>query len=222
MSYYEFRDNLPKVPKWLASHILDKLEDVRANPIQYDENFKRNMIKEAEEWIGEGDQALAELAQIDYKEDESLGYHFMDSRAFTYKEKLAQFDFLGVDEVVNTWVELNIQPLIPERILGVNIQVMHSGSLITPHSDELRTHALNYIFETGGEDVITAHYIPLPEYKTKKIYPRTLIPFEKLKKVSSVIIDTKRWHRIDVITVHSVENLDPTKLRISLSLSLMA
>lgn len=222
MNYYEFRDNLPLVPDWLKKHILDTLADVTTEPIQYDENFKNNMIEEAEEWIGQGDKALVELAQIEYHEEDSLGYHFMDERAFTYKEQLAQFDFLAVDEVVNKWVEETIQPLIPERILGVNIQVMHSGVLITPHSDELRTHALNYIFETGGDDVKTAYYEPLPEYKDKKIYPRTLIPFEKVEQVECVTIPANKWHCLDVITVHSVENLDPAKQRISLSLSLMA
>ena len=39
--------------------------------------------------------------------------------------------------------------------------------------------------------------------------------------VEEIKIEKGRWHRLDTRQVHSVENLDPTKKRISLSLSIL-
>jgi hypothetical protein len=167
--------------------------------------------------MGGADQAtLDAIAVLDYNEKDTLGGPFTDPSAYNFfTEALARFDFIPVDQKVIDWVTENI----PEKVIGVNLQVMHSGEIITPHIDELRHYALNYTLERGG-DVRTCFYEVLPEWQHQKAYARTLIPFSKIKEVISEPIPERCWHKLDISVIHGVLNLDPTKKRIALSVSI--
>jgi len=216
MSALEYKD-YPVVPDWLERHLYKILDDQASTPITYDDDFKERMLKEADMLMGGADQAtLDAIAFLDYNKDDTLGGQFTDLSAYNFfTEPLARFDFIPVDQVVIDWVTENI----PEKVIGVNLQVMHGGEIITPHVDELRHYALNYTLERGG-DVRTCFYEVLPEWQHQKAYARTLIPFSKLKEIISEPIPERRWHKLDIGIIHSVLNLDPTKKRIALSVSI--
>lgn len=217
MTYFEYKD-YPPIPKWLEEHILKFIEQSLVKPVQIDsEEYRNSLIEKAEKWINADQAVMDVIDEVDYNEEDTLGYHFRDERAYGYTEKLAKFDFIGVDKVIEDWVYENI----PDKVIGVNLQIMFEGEMVTPHTDEVRHYALNYLFDTGGDNVETIFYQPLPEYQHLKIYPRTLIPLERIQEAEKVIIEPHRWHRIDVVTVHAVNHLNPEKKRISLSLSVL-
>jgi hypothetical protein len=222
----DYRRNLPSVPQWLEDHIYDIIKKSDELTINYEDEFLERMENEAENWIGRGDKELeiiAEIAKLEYNEEDTLGLHFSNPESYkSYNTELARFDFIPVDDIVNQWVFENIQPAIDEKVVGVNLQVMHHGTIITPHIDELRHRALNYQFETGGDHVTTSYYEVLPEYQHLKVYPRTLIPYNRLKKIAETTIPERTWVCLDVMsTIHSVDGMDATKRRIALSVSVI-
>lgn len=219
MNVFEYKD-YPELPQWLVDHLYKILDDQASQPITYDDNFKERMLKEADMLMGGADQAtLDAIAELEYNEEDTLGGPFTDANAYIpFNQPLARFDFIPVDQTVIDWVTENI----PEKVIGVNLQVMHSGEIITPHVDELRHYALNYTLERGGNDVQTVFYKVKPEYSHQRAYARTLIPFEKLDVVNSIGIPEKQWHKMNISDeIHSVLNLDPTRKRIALSCSIV-
>jgi hypothetical protein len=215
----EYKD-YPKLPDWLIDHIYKILDEQSSSPITYDDNFKDRMLEEAEMWMGGADEKTLEaIAVLEFNEDDTLGKPFTDPTAYEpFKDSLARFDFIPVDKIVEDWVSENI----PEKVIGVNLQVMHSGSIITPHVDELRHYALNYTLERGGDCVQTVFYKAKSEYQHQKAYARTLIPFEKLEVVESIGIPINQWHKMNISDdIHAVLNLDPLQKRIALSCSIV-
>lgn len=218
MSAFEYKP-YPSLPDWLIQHLYKILNEQASNPITYDDNFKDRMLKEAEVWMGGADQeTLDAIADVDFNEADTLGGQFTDATAYIpFDQQLARFDFIPVDDVVTKWVEENI----PEKVIGVNLQVMYGGEIITPHIDELRHYALNYVLERGGDNVQTNFYNVKEEWAHQQPYARTLIPFDKIQLAEAHGISEQQWHKMDINTIHSVTNLDPTKKRISLSCSIV-
>lgn len=217
MSNFQYKD-FPVVPEWLKTHILNLIESSTLPEISvHENNYQDEFVKSAEKWISADQEILDIISEVAYNKDDTLGYHFEERDVHDYNKSLAFFDFLNVDKVITDWVEENI----PDKVAAINLQVMYGGELVTPHIDEVRQCALNYIFETGGDSVETAFYKPLAEYSHLKVYPRTLIPFDRIEKTDSIIIEPNRWHEINVQSIHSVDHLDTTKKRISLSLSVV-
>lgn len=214
---FEYKE-YPPLPEWLVKHLLVLLEQHKVKPTKYDDEFKNRMLREAEAWLnGADEEVLDAIAVLDFDESDSIGYQFTDPKAYAYSETLAKFGFITVDDVVNDWVAENI----PEKVIGVNLQAMYGGTLITPHIDELRHYALNYTIETGGTNVSTNFYVPAANFKDYKVYARTCIPFERIELTESHIISTNRWHKINVESIHSVTNIDINKERIALSCSIV-
>ena len=218
MNVFEYKD-YPPLPDWLTTHLYRILADQSSKPTEYDDNFKERMLEEADMWMGGADQkTLDAIAYLDYNEQDTLGKPFTEADAFKpFEQSLARFDFIPVDKIVEDWVKDNI----PEKVIGVNLQVMHSGEIITPHIDELRHSALNYTLDKGGDDIRTVFYKIKPEWSHQKAYARTLIPFEKLEVLESIPIQACRWHKIDTEIIHGVTGLDPKRKRIALSCSIV-
>lgn len=203
---------LPPVPKNIEQQILQIVE----TPIQnfHDSSaFVEYMEQNRSELnISAGEEVINAIKSVEVDHSKSLGYPL--SEAWQHFKDLAHFDFLEVTEEINQWARLNISP----DIAHVSIQAMYGGTTITPHIDEMRTRALNYVITTGGNSE-TCFYKPKKEYEHLVAYPQTIFPFDRLELLEKVQIVPGRWHQLDVTTIHSVENLDPKLKRISLSLS---
>jgi hypothetical protein len=134
----------------------------------------------------------------------------------TFSFGTSKFYFCEVTDNIKTWVNQNIS----RDINRIHIQIMFGGDFVIPHVDEIRQKAYNYILTTGGSDVETCFYEPKDEFKHLKITAQTYFPKDRLNKTYGITIFPKKWHRLSVNKIHSVENLDPTQRRISLTLSL--
>jgi hypothetical protein len=152
------------------------------------------------------------IVNSDYNAADSLGFPI--SEADKHFNNLAMFDFLEVPDELTLWAKENIDV----NVGYVSIQVMYNGTTITPHIDEMRKYAYNYIISSGGE-AQTSFYKPALKYLNYKSYARTIFPFDRIEEIEKIKIEERRWHRLDTSIIHGVSNLDTNKKRISLSLS---
>lgn len=145
---------------------------------------------------------------MDYDiDDPGLGEPF--ETAYKY-EGLAEFIMIKVDGPIRTWVEQNIDA----NIGGLHIQVI-DGKFVFPHVDMLRKRAWNYLIETADAD--TCFYAPKEEFKLLPAKPRTYIPYERVDLISSEKIEPGRWHELAVENIHGVENINGTRIALSIS-----
>jgi len=213
MSFFTYLD-LPHIPDELIKEILRICDDPSNNFHNSDEFLEYAKSNRDTFKISAGEEVIEAISNLEIDYDKSLGYPLSD--AHIHFQDLAQFDFLEVTDEINRWVAKNIS----ESVAYVSIQSMYGGTTITPHIDEMRKFAYNYVIDTGG-DSKTLFWTPKPEYKHLMIYPQTIFPYDRIDVLDEISIDLYRWHRLDTSTIHSVENLNPTKKRISLSLSFL-
>lgn len=200
--------NLPPLPLELEEHILGLTE----NPIQ---NFHDSeaFIASIEKFGNPNSKKIIDsIRNISYDENKSLGFPL--DQAHQYYSDLASFDFLEVSESINDWCKSNID----KNIIHVSIQAMYGGTTVTPHIDEMRSYAYNYVIRTGGNSK-TCFYKPKKEFEHLKVFERTVFTKDRLDLVEEIQIEPGRWHMINTKMIHSVEQLDPKSKRISLSLS---
>jgi hypothetical protein len=199
---FKYEDHLPKLPDNIIAEIYRLIENPISNHHTSDDSLQLNSIDK---------KLLDELKEFTYNESDSLGFH-MDT-ASNHFSNLASFDFLPASNLINDWVNKNINP----RPALVTIQVMHSGEKITPHVDEGRTSVYNYILETGGG--ITKFYKNAKGYEHLTVYPQTIFTYDRIEETETINIETNRWHYLNVTKIHNVENIQLNQKRISLSLS---
>ena len=211
--YFTYLD-LPPVPKYLEEQILQIVDKPLAN-FHNSDAFVEYLEKNRSDLnISAGEEVINAITNVEIDYKNSLGFPL--SEVWNYFKDLAHFDFLEVNEELNTWARENIDA----NIAHVSIQAMYGGTTITPHIDEMRTRAFNYVIQTGGNSK-TCFYKPKKEYEHLTAYPQTVFPFDRLELVEEVYIEPYKWHQLNVTKIHSVENLDPSLKRISLSLSFL-
>lgn len=211
--YFTYLD-LPPIPQDIEQKILAVVSTPIRNFhsseefLQYTIENRNNLNIEASEEI------INAIKNVEYNPTDSLGHHLSD--VWKHFKDLAEFDFLEVSEEVKQWVKDNIDL----NVAHVSVQSMYGGKSITPHVDEMRSYAYNYVIDTGGE-TSTCFWKPRPEFEHLKVYAQTVFPYDRLELIEEIKIEQGRWHRLDTRQIHSVENLDPSKKRISLSLSIL-
>jgi hypothetical protein len=192
--------SLPPLPKALEQEILDIAKQT--------ETFQINNIH-----VDTSKELLSIIGCIDYDPNTNLGYHH--SEAKKYFPTMSNYYFLDVSNTIRTWVHENIDPKY-----NAHIQVISNGTLVPPHVDEVRSSAINYLIETGG-DGITSFYCVNSAYTNLTITPQTSIPYERLTVIENTIIESNTWHRLDVTQIHGVTSMDSTQKRIALTLSIV-
>lgn len=211
--YFTYLD-LPPVPQYLEEQILQIVDKPLANfhdssaLVDYLEKNRSELNIEASQ------EVIDAITNVEIDYSKSLGFPLND--VWKYFKDLANFDFLEVNKELNEWA----RDCIDSNIAHVSIQAMYGGTTITPHIDEMRVKALNYVIRTGGNSK-TCFYKPKAEFEHLVAYPQTVFPFDRLELIEEVHIQPYKWHQLDVTKIHSVENLDPTLKRISLSLSFL-
>lgn len=210
--YFTYLD-LPPLPDELEAQLLELVNAPIAN-FHNSDAFVESIKNRSELNIGASDAIIKAITNIEYNETDSLGFPLSD--AWEHFKDLAHFDFLEANTELNNWARQYIDP----NVAYVSIQAMYGGTTITPHIDEMRSYALNYVVATGGNSK-TCFYKAKEEYNHLHAYPQTIFPFDRLDLIEEIQIEPHRWHRLDTTTIHSVENLDPQLKRISLSLSFL-
>lgn len=210
--YFTYLD-LPAIPQDIEARILE-LVDKPIQNFHTSEEFVRSIENRDNLNIEASEEIINAIKNAEYNPDNSLGYHL--SEVWTHASNLAEFDFLEVTEEIKQWVKDSINL----KVAHVSVQSMYGGKTITPHIDEMRSFAYNYIVDTGGMPS-TCFWKPKDEFKHLKLYAQTVFSYDRLDLVEEIKIEKGRWHKLDTRQIHSVENLDPTKKRISLSLSIL-
>lgn len=122
-------------------------------------------------------------------------------------EGLASMSMFSFDPLTD-WVSRNIH----DKISSVHVQYFDGGTYFFPHIDLLRNKAINYLISTA--DATTSFYKPnnfIPE-------PNTVIDYNKITLLKEFKIEKKVWHELDVTVVHSVENINGTRIAVTLSI----
>jgi hypothetical protein len=85
-----------------------------------------------------------------------------------------------------------------------------------PHTDRTRTMTLNYYIDLGGENVSTVFYtkkddtILEPDFK--------VFTYEQVDPICSLNLSSNIWYALNVQKIHSVENINTTRIMLALSL----
>lgn len=130
-------------------------------------------------------------------------------------QNTCKFHVLEPSDRIKEWVNQNI----PEKVRKIHINSMIDGTHLSPHIDEIRTKALNYVIETGGPNVITSFYKAKEQFKHLRASTRCFIPLERLDPIEQICIKKDNWHSLAVSNIHDVSNIEIGKRRIILTLS---
>jgi len=93
------------------------------------------------------------------------------------------------------------------------VQIMHSGKNLFPHIDPKRTWSCMYLARSGGPNVKTVYYQPKDKNKTVQDFPLAApISYCEIEPVAEYVLEEGRWHKIRVDVIHSVENMESTRV----------
>ena len=97
------------------------------------------------------------------------------------------------NKIINDWCQQNIC-----KDMYWAFQIIRGELPI--HKDKGTKTKFIYLLETGGERVVTEFYDE-----------------DKVTVLQSIIIDSHRWHILKADTFHGVRNIDPGKIRFSIT-----
>jgi hypothetical protein len=127
--------------------------------------------------------------------------------------------FVVDDEILNNLIDLEYQKYFKHKIvpsLAIIKNVEDRIACWPPHSDRTRICALHFYIEEGGENVQTVFYDKLDNYKsgpgTGKIFPYKNLIIDKVYHATM-----NEWQAFNVRQVHSIENIETTRLILNLS-----
>lgn len=87
---------------------------------------------------------------------------------------------------------------------------------LPPHVDRERSLSLNYIIEPGGNNVITKFYHTPEHIKTENQIQ--VDHYDNLKLDCSLVTQKGNWYVLNVQKFHSVENVETTRIILSVSM----
>lgn len=123
------------------------------------------------------------------------------NRSWFYDE---HYKFYRVSDELKNWVYDNIP-----NVYKVGIQEM-TGNIL-PHKDTGRKTALNYLITTGGGE--------LCHYSYMGIYSGGFIPLNKVKCISRVKVEPRKWHKLNTDILHGVENVTSNRLALTINVA---
>jgi hypothetical protein len=85
-----------------------------------------------------------------------------------------------------------------------------------PHCDRARKVSINYILQTGGDNVRTCFFNE--KRKGTDLTAAENLTYDQLTRNFDVCLPYNTWHSFDVQTYHSVENIESTRVLFSLIL----
>lgn len=138
------------------------------------------------------------------------------SRALKHNQKnirhIRQTRYL-FDNGFQQWIRQEIATNFIECTVSIGgPQQGHLG----PHTDRARNFVLIYVLVPGGTDVITAFW---QEHGQPRLRPRaTLVDnYDKLLLLDQVNFGTHRWAIMDGRILHSVQNLEDSRINIQIA-----
>jgi len=111
-----------------------------------------------------------------------------------------------------SWIKGNIT----EQYKRVKFSI-HHGDIAPPHTDYLRDFGINYIHVLGGDNVKTVWYQEegFPVVRDGRCRQPN---YQKLSVLEEVVLPVNQWHILRTDILHSVENLQSNRIRITVDL----
>jgi hypothetical protein len=132
-----------------------------------------------------------------------------------------------VNSELTSWLEQNI-PDVNSRF-NILYQTQRANNNVPSthivHTDRLRLTALNYIIDTGGDNVMTSWYKEDGKelQRSKKITGSQsdsgAVDYKNLRLLESVNLEKNNWYIINTRILHDVDNITATRKSISISFS---
>jgi len=94
---------------------------------------------------------------------------------------------------------------------------VHHGEIAPPHTDYLRQYGINYIHQLGGDRVTTVWYQEIGKPIVREGRARQP-DYAKLTVVDQVVLPANQWHILRTDVLHSVENLQSNRIRLSIDI----
>lgn len=188
---FQYLDHLPTIPLNLVKDIVDIASGV--TPSNYTNLYYGRSVK----------------PNINIVPSDSLG-HPMNT-FYNHFKKTVHIDFLDASNLLRDWILENILPK-PDF---VSIQSMTGWHTLIPHVDVGRATAYNYIISGAGADL--CFWKPIDKFRNLKAYPQTIFTYEMLELDEKICPELNRWHSLDVTKIHSVENINTSRVSLSLS-----
>jgi hypothetical protein len=126
----------------------------------------------------------------------------------------------GINQDLTQWLQAHISSDV--KMSGVQIMswdesVLPGERKVNPHCD-YRKWALNYVYETGGENVATSFYCEKDQRILRDPGCRIINP-SSLTALKTVVIEPNRWHIINTNVLHGVSNVETTRKAVTIGLN---
>lgn len=166
--------------------------------------------KEKESVTGDGD-----CAQLDVSEN-SMGFdHYGYLEKYGNPGRSDWYDIEGeLEEELFKYL-----PVDKSKTFGVGLLEINNGKL-APHIDpsDNRTHCINYTLIKGGNGVINRWYSLKEEFQ-HCVYEPSFVPYERITQIEEHKLQEHMWYQLNTSVIHSVENVEGTRLTISIPLA---
>ena len=126
------------------------------------------------------------------------------------------------NSILNGQLQEEIQQLygkyFNENLVAVVGKLENTGGVqlaeAPPHCDRARYVAINYLIKSGGSNVLTCFY---NEHRSNDdLTMAENVKYNQITLNCKVCIPERQWHSYDVQYVHSVENIENTRLLFSI------
>jgi hypothetical protein len=189
--------NLPTIPEELSQ----KLIDIANEGLEHNKNIQ----------FAPNTHRLKEFEKVELQSKNALGgYGTVDGT-----RPVVRYRRTFVTPEIVEWFETNVTKDYAE----IGIQTMDCGETFMPHTDGgVRSYILNYLVQTGGDNVILRWYHENDKPLLRNLEPRIQRWTEdNLRNIHEVIFKPGDWTLLNGKVIHSINGV--TGLRISLSVA---
>jgi len=191
--------NLPKIDKYHLTKMKDVGHDLantlRNKPnaltsVTYEYHFDRQYVSKM--WANENDKRNIAHNEATRPYPETLEY---------LQDILSPYDIKDLDIYM---------------IVFANVNPNYKTAYIPAHTDGDRKWSINYVIETGGDNVITSWHKQRVDAPADREYYG---PTEVSRPIERVQFRQNEWHLFNASSPHSVENLENIRITMAMASS---
>jgi hypothetical protein len=121
------------------------------------------------------------------------------------------------DIKLKTWLKFNICQ-DADSYTASFAQGTNNISSQLPHVDFSRRYTLNYILDTGGDNVLTNFYCEDGFNLLRTDIPDRSYQYKNLNLIDSVQFEPNRWHILNTKIIHGVTNIISPRISVQIGL----
>jgi hypothetical protein len=179
-------------------------------------------------------QSIIDQAYLSLEKKEKIGFYNTSLHELPghkeYRNRVVKFkDGTDIESVesyrywisdeFDDWVKTHAQ----QDPRGCGINIFSGGALVAPHVDASRFYNIQYILETGGDNVETVWYrekgkdVLRPDLKGNFNLKDTIDDYSRVEEIDRVQFPVGKWVCLNVGILHAVENMQGPRVAIHLS-----